>query len=106
MGYKQLDNIDSVDLEYTETVADGVTSDWLGMPQKMTQLAIALEPAGTARVEVTLDREGAKNGTATPIAWPAGDVSAMTDDLVRGVAAVRVVSTSGAASLYLRGNRG
>lgn len=106
MAYQQLENINSVDLEKTIEVATGVTSDWIGMPQKMRYLAMELDPAGTARVEYTLDRAGAKDGSATPVAWPAGDVSAITEDLARGIAAVRVVSTSGAAKLFLRGNRG
>ena len=106
MAYVQLKETQNVDLEETISVASGQTSDWYGMPQNLGALAMQLVPAGSARVEYTLDREGAKNDTATGVPWPDGDVSVVTDDNARGVAAIRLVSASGTADLFIRGNRG
>ena len=106
MAYKQLKDINSVDLETSFTTTSGATSDWYGMPNRLSYAALQLIPSGTARVEVTLDRDGAMQGTAVPIAWSHGDVTEVKDELVRGAAAIRVVSTSGDAVLHIRGTRG
>lgn len=88
--------------EYRATVLAGVTSDPLYLPPiKPGQNAIVgVSPGagGTAKVEYTLSpRELVNAGDASVIwrAWPYGDVSSDTDELLEGpVTALRMTATT------------
>lgn len=81
------------------------TSDSIYIPPGMMSISVALHPAvgQTARIEYTLSSSARINaGTARWIAWPLGDISASNaDSLLTTAAAIRVVSSSGTATLEL-----
>ena len=89
--------------EYQETVADGVTSEFIMAPDnagKLRDWSVAVIPAGTARVEYTLSgRDTVAAGGGNWQQWDDGNVTSITSDLLGPVTAVRVVSVTGAATI-------
>ncbi|TFH84814.1 hypothetical protein EQG41_20435 [Billgrantia azerbaijanica] len=79
---------------HAETVTDA-TSDPLVLPSLGRDIAVAVAPGTSARVEYTLSGYDAiEAGTAAWHAWPAGDVTEAATDVVAGaVSALRLVST-------------
>ncbi|HHJ80341.1 MAG TPA: hypothetical protein ENJ65_01760, partial [Candidatus Tenderia electrophaga] len=88
--------------EYRATVLAGVTSDPLYLPPMKPgqQATVGVSPGagGTAKVEYTLSpRALVDAGDASVIwrAWPFGDVSSDTDDMLDGpVTALRITATT------------
>lgn len=81
------------------------TSDHVMIQAGYKNVSVAVHPAPgqTARVEYTLScRADIDGGTAKWMVWPAGDVSASTDDsLLSHACAIRGVTSGGTARLEI-----
>lgn len=93
---------------YKEDVADGVTGDWVTIPDGVLFSTVVLdcEGAGTiGYIEATndkdaIDAETAPDGIAL---WENGSIEDTTESAIVGpVYAIRAVSTSGAISMMIR----
>jgi hypothetical protein len=85
---------------YTETLADGITSDAIAIPPlppggRVTCTVIA--GANTAKIQFTTSSDAAVSAdTATWQDWPQGDkTGTFSDSIISPVTAVRGVSVSG-----------
>jgi len=96
----------SVIWEKEVSVNNGETSDWIILPSgvgRVEKWLVSLITSGSARVETTVSiRSKVEAGTAVAYAWTAGNVSANTSTTFENVAAVRVVSITGPATIEVR----
>ena len=91
--------------ELTDSIGSGVTSPWYIMPKGTVQTIVDLIPVGgTARIEFTNQRNLAVNENVPAgdeVIWQDGDVSVATSNQAPGIAALRVVTTGGTATLVI-----
>lgn len=76
------------------TVID-TTGDAVFLPSRGGEVAVAVTPGTSARVEYTLSPfEAVESGSANWLPWPAGDVTEPASDaVIDSVTALRLVST-------------
>jgi hypothetical protein len=84
----------------TINTGDGQTSPWYQIPGNVSKVAIQVEPAGTAKVQSTIDNENLEAGTSGAEDWPDGEVNAVNSALLEGAAAFRIVSVAGAVEAH------
>lgn len=88
------------------TVQVGETSEWIILPDesgKVDKWLVSLIPSGTAKVQTTSSlRSRVVANNAVAYDWAAGNVTGNTSTTFENVAAVRLVSTTGAATIEVR----
>lgn len=84
-------------------VADSVTSDWYIMPAGIREINVDVITSGSAVVQTSNDMDGMVAGTAAGIDWDFGAVTANKAAVCSGVRGIRLVSNSGAATLFVNG---
>lgn len=93
--------------EYEETLSSGTNGTSVIIPSgsRSVQVTVTPQPVGEGKVQATTSRVGSiQNDTAEWVDWPAGNVTAATQDVCDAPSAIRLVRSSGTVKIEMRAN--